>query len=33
MNAEALCARIADNVGRLRAGRDLVGLVDLDEGY
>ena len=33
MSAQALCARIADNIGRLRAGRDLIGLVDLDEGY
>ena len=33
MNAEALCARIADNVARFEAGRDLIGLVDLEEGY
>jgi len=33
MSTEALCERIADNVSRFRAGRELIGLVDLDEGY
>jgi phosphoglycerate dehydrogenase-like enzyme len=33
MNAAALCARIAENVRRFQAGGDLIGTVDLDEGY
>jgi phosphoglycerate dehydrogenase-like enzyme len=33
MNAEALCVRIAENVKRFQAGDDLLGTVDIDEGY
>jgi phosphoglycerate dehydrogenase-like enzyme len=33
MNAEALCARIAENVRRFQAGQELIGAVDIDEGY
>jgi len=33
MHGAALEHRIRDNVARLRAGRDLIGLIDLDRGY
>ena len=33
MNAAALCARVGENVHRFRAGRELIGTIDLDEGY
>jgi len=33
MHAAALCRRIRDNVSRFRSGEDLLGVVDLDEGY
>jgi phosphoglycerate dehydrogenase-like enzyme len=33
MNAAALCERVAENVRRFRTGDDLLGTVDIDEGY
>jgi phosphoglycerate dehydrogenase-like enzyme len=33
MHASALCNRIRENVSRYRSGDDLIGVVDLDEGY
>jgi phosphoglycerate dehydrogenase-like enzyme len=33
LNAEALRQRVAENVRRLVAGEELIGLVDLDRGY
>lgn len=33
MNSEALCARISENVTRLQTRRELIGLVELDDGY
>jgi phosphoglycerate dehydrogenase-like enzyme len=33
MSAEALCIRIAENLRRFQAGEELIGVVDIDEGY
>jgi phosphoglycerate dehydrogenase-like enzyme len=33
MSAEALCIRVCENVRRFRAGEDLIGLVDVEQGY
>jgi phosphoglycerate dehydrogenase-like enzyme len=33
MHASALCNRIRENVSRYRSGDDLIGVIDLDEGY